>query len=230
MSNNQPWDLLRGEIVVCEACPRLVQWREQVAREKVRRHRDEAYWGKPLPGFGDSRARLLVLGLAPAAHGGNRTGRMFTGDDSGHWLYEALHRYGFANQPTSTHASDGLTLHGAFISNSCRCVPPDNKPTPEEVRNCRPYLLQELALLGELRVILCLGKIAFDAYLQCRREQGRNVSGYRFAHGAEQPPAAPGEPWVLASYHPSRQNTNTGRLTRSKWHGIFARCRQLVDT
>lgn len=229
MSDIDTWPRLNEAIITCQACPRLVQWREQVSREKVRRHRDETYWGKPLPGFGDPGARLFILGLAPAAHGGNRTGRMFTGDDSGNWLYAALYRYGFANQPHSTHAGDGLELQGAFISNTCRCVPPDNKPTPGEVRSCRPFLLQELALLREVRVVLCLGKIAFDAYLQCRKEQGNGGGGARFGHGAEYAPAVPGEPWLLASYHPSRQNTNTGKLTRPMWHAVFARARSLVD-
>lgn len=214
---------LSGAIVSCERCPRLVRWCRSVARTKVKRFKEYEYWGKPVPGFGDPRARLLVVGLAPAAHGGNRTGRVFTGDSSGDWLYEALHRFGFANQPTSVGRGDGLRLADCYVTAAARCAPPKNRPTPRELANCRPWLESELALLPGVRVVIALGKIAHDAYLAAAATTARP----RFAHGALS--RMPDGTTLLTSYHPSRQNTNTGRLTRAMWHGVFARARSLVD-
>jgi uracil-DNA glycosylase family 4 len=197
----------------------LVAWREEVAAVKRRAYRDEAYWGRPVPGFGDERARVLIIGLAPAAHGANRTGRMFTGDSSGDFLYAALHRAGFASQPTSRR-DDGLALHDAFISAACRCAPPDNKPLPAEIAACRPFLAQEIALLSGLRVVVALGRIAFDLALRLFLVQGAE-SGAKplFAHAATYPLA--GGRWLVASYHPSRQNTQTGRLTAEMFDQVW---------
>jgi len=202
----------------------LRAWCARVARQKVRRFHDYAYWGKPVPGFGDPEARLLVVGLAPAAHGGNRTGRMFTGDSSGDWLYEALHRFGFANQPTSTGRDDALALTGCYVTAAARCAPPLNKPTPRELLNCRPWLEAELALLADVRVVVTLGRIAHEAYLRAAGIAERPT----FAHGATT--KLPQGTLLIASYHPSRQNTNTGRLTRAMWHAIFRRARSACDT
>lgn len=220
---------LRQEIIRCEKCPRLVAWRQQVAREKVLRFRSNDYWGKPVPGFGDSRARLLVVGLAPAAHGANRTGRMFTGDRSGEWLYRALHKVGFANQPTSTDREDRLCLHDCFITAAIRCAPPSNKPLNTELIHCRPFLLQEMLLLGNVKLVVALGKIAFEASLNALRES-RNieiVQQAKFAHGAEL--LFEGGLVLLGSYHPSQQNTFTGRLTLEMFDKIFQRVRNLLD-
>ena len=210
-------------IVACERCPRLRRWCVRVAREKVRRFRDETYWGRPVPGFGDGAARLLVVGLAPAAHGGNRTGRVFTGDSSGDWLYEALHRFGFANQPTSVYRDDGLTLHDCYVTAAARCAPPGNKPTPRELEACRPYLAAEVRLLRRLRVVIALGRVGFAAWLAAAPPPGPRP---RFAHGAVH--TLEGGTTLLCSYHPSRQNTNTGRLTRPMWHAVFRRARSLL--
>jgi uracil-DNA glycosylase family 4 len=200
-----------------------------VAHEKKREFRDEHYWGKPVPGFGDPRARLLVVGLAPAAHGGNRTGRVFTGDSSGDWLYEALHRYGFANQPESTDRRDGLRLTGAYVTASGRCAPPGNKPTARELERCRPFLEAEIRLLEDTRVVVLLGRIAWERWLRASgwwdRLSPRDRP--RFAHAAEA--VLPDGTHVISSYHPSRQNTNTGKLTRPMWHAIFARAREIAD-
>lgn len=213
-------DDLQRRIIACARCPRLVEYREKVAREKRRMFREEEYWGKPLPGFGDPMAELLLVGLAPAAHGGNRTGRMFTGDRSGDFLYRALYEAGFANQPLSRHREDGLMLRNCFISAVARCAPPANKPTPEEGRNCRDFLAGEIALLPRLQAVLALGRIAFEGYLnilfarQPARVEGRlpRRSMLRFAHGASYD--LPGKlPRLYAAYHPSQQNTQTGRLT-----------------
>lgn len=216
-------------IVDCERCPRLRVHCEAIAAEKKRAHAAESYWGRPVPGFGDPRARLLVVGLAPAAHGGNRTGRTFTGDSSGDWLYEALHRFGFANQPTSVSRDDGLRLHDAYIAAAARCAPPDNRPSPGELDHCRPYLEAEIGLLTRVRVVVTLGAIGHGAWLE--------ASGWRvglpparrpaFAHGAEA--VLPDGRVLISSYHPSRQNTNTGRLTRAMWHSIFRRARTLLE-
>ena len=215
-------ELIRDEVVRCRRCPRLVEWRERVAREKRAAFRDEEYWGRPIPGWGDPQPRLLVLGLAPAAHGGNRTGRVFTGDRSGDWLFAAMHRAGFANQPTSTHAGDGLKLHGAYIAAAVRCAPPANKPTPEERDNCEPYLRREFALLGELRVVVCLGAFAYQAAAHLLDIRPRPP----FGHGVE---IAAGDLAVLCSYHPSQQNTFTGKLTVPMFDAIFSRARALAD-
>lgn len=221
--------VLQQEIISCERCPRLRAYCAGIAETKVRRYRDQAYWGRPVPGFGDPGARLLILGLAPGAHGANRTGRMFTGDESGLWLYAILHEFGFASQPTSSHREDPLALIDAYISNVGRCAPPDNKPAPEELQNCRPFLKRELALLPNLRVVLALGKIAFDSYLKLLKEQGIVTGRPAFAHGALHRFEEPQQPVLLCSYHPSRQNTNTGKLTREMWREIFATARRLVD-
>ena len=213
---------LESGLLACRKCPRLVGWREQVAREKRRAYRDWEYWGKPVPGFGDPAARLLVVGLAPGAHGSNRTGRMFTGDASGDFLYPALHRAGFASQPGSIRVGDGLELCDLFISAVCRCAPPDNKPAPAEIANCLPYLAQEIKLLQNLQGIVALGKIAFDSVLRLYRAQGLAIAGLEFAHGAYYE-LGQGLPWLLASYHPSRQNTQTGRLTAEVFAEIWSK-------
>jgi len=210
------------DVIACQRCDRLIEHCRAVARTRVRRHRDEEYWGRPVPGFGDARARLLVVGLAPAAHGANRTGRMFTGDSSGLWLYRALHRAGFANQAESTRRDDGLELSAAWISAAARCAPPDNRPAPEELRACRDYLVREMRALVEVRVLLALGKIAFDATLAAWSELGHAMPRPRpvFGHGAEARLDA--QRVLLASYHPSRQNTQTGRLTEPMLASVLA--------
>ena len=216
------------EVVACRACPRLVAWRELVAVEKRASFRDEVYWGRPIPGFGDPAASLLVVGLAPAAHGGNRTGRVFTGDRSGDWVFRAMWRAGFANQPTSVSADDGLRLTGAWVAAVVRCAPPANKPTPEERDRCVPYLAREMALLPNVRVIVVLGQFAYDA--ACRLLGVR--SRPRFGHGVEValPARSPGEAGrtLLCSYHPSQQNTFTGTLTEPAFDAIFFRAAELV--
>ena len=221
-------EIVQADVVACRRCPRLVAYREQVAREKVRRYRDEEYWGRPIPGFGDSNARLLIVGLAPAAHGGNRTGRIFTGDRSGDFLYGALYRAGFANQPWSRRRDDGLALHDCYITAAVRCVPPDNKPSPTELSVCRSYLVEEIPLLRNLCVVVALGRIAFDAFLKAWGDAGRTVPSPRptFAHGALR--ELLGGVYLLASYHPSQQNTQTGRLTSAMFQRIFVRVRRLL--
>jgi uracil-DNA glycosylase family 4 len=208
--------ILDAEVISCRKCPRLVRYREKIAREKRRAFREWEYWGRPVPGFGDPHAKLLILGLAPAAHGGNRTGRVFTGDRSGDFLYKALYRAGFANQPTSVRRGDGLKLTGAYVSAAVRCAPPANKPLPSEIHNCRPYLKHELDLL-QPRAVLALGGIAFNTYLKLLKERGviERSAAYKFRHGASyQLPGASG-PRLFASYHPSQQNTFTGKLTEA---------------
>lgn len=219
---------LQHQIVNCAHCPRLVAYRERVAREKVKRYRDWDYWGRPVPSFGDLQARLLIVGLAPAAHGGNRTGRVFTGDRSGDWLYGALYEAGFANQPTSVYKDDGLELWDCYITAAVHCAPPNNKPLPGEFAACRPYLLRELTLLRSVRVVVALGQIAFAAYLTARRELGLPVPspGPRFGHGRSY---ALGKVTLLGSYHPSQQNTFTGRLTQDMFQAIFRTARKLVE-
>ena len=221
--------VLNEEIVACQKCPRLVKHREKMAREKRRAFREWIYWGKPVPGFGDAHAQLLILGLAPAAHGANRTGRMFTGDRSGDFLYAALHKSGFANQPASLQRDDGLLLDNAYISATCRCAPPDNKPTPKEVSNCRGYLERELEILNP-RAILALGKIAWDAYLEILKQRGVIASRalYKFAHGAEAEVAA-GAPRLFGVYHPSQQNTQTGRVTPAMYSAVLRRIRRFLE-
>jgi uracil-DNA glycosylase len=218
-------EALHREIVHCRACPRLVAWREEVARLKVRRFRDWTYWARPLPGFGDPRAPLLILGLAPAAHGGNRTGRMFTGDRSGDFLYAALHRAGFANQPTSVRQDDGLRLSGAFITAPCRCAPPENKPLPDELLRCSKWLDREVSMLQNVRVVLALGSIGWAAALGHFARSGLQVPRPRpqFGHGAEV--EIPGGPVLLGCYHVSQQNTNTGKLTPDMIDEVLARAK-----
>lgn len=220
--------VIENEVVACARCPRLVAWREQTAAAPPRRYRGETYWARPIPGFGDPSARLLVLGLAPAAHGGNRTGRVFTGDRSGDWLFAAMHRAGFANQPTSTHAGDGLALTDAWVTASVKCAPPDNKPLPDERDACFPFAVAELAALTELRAILCLGGFAWDAALRLLRHAGHALPSPlpKFGHGAE----ARIEPGItlIGSYHPSQQNTFTGRLTEPMLDAVFAAARRAI--
>jgi len=221
--------VLNAEVTACTLCPRLVAYREQVAQEKRRAYRDWDYWGKPVPGFGDANARVLVLGLAPGAHGSNRTGRPFTGDASGNFMYPVLYETGFANQPTATDRNDGLALTDLYITAAGRCAPPDNKPLPQELANCAPYLERELEGLKKLRVIVALGRIGFDAYLNYlkRRKLIAGKGGYEFGHGAEYD--LPDGRILLASYHPSNQNTQTGKLTKEMFQKIFKRARMLAD-
>jgi uracil-DNA glycosylase family 4 len=217
---------LTAEIVACRACPRLVSWREEVARDKVARFRDEVYWGRPVPGFGDPDGRILLLGLAPAAHGGNRTGRVFTGDASGDFLWPALHRAGLANRGSSRRADDGLTLTGVYIAAAVRCAPPANKPTVVERDTCAPFLARELALLSDVRVIVALGQFGWDAGLRALAGLGFEARPKpRFGHGAE---AALGPYILLGSYHPSQQNTFTGRLTPPMFDAVVERARTLA--
>jgi uracil-DNA glycosylase len=212
---------LENEITACRLCPRLVAWREQVAVTRRRAYRDQEYWGKPVPGFGDPAARILVVGLAPGAHGSNRTGRMFTGDASGEFLYPALHRAGFASQPYSVSREDAMALDGLFISAACRCAPPDNKPLPAEIAACRPFLDAEIELLGpSLEGFVALGRIAFDWLLDWYRRKGSPLQGVEFAHAAFFP-SLTGLPWLISSYHPSRQNTQTGRLTTAMFDQVW---------
>jgi uracil-DNA glycosylase family 4 len=215
-----------ARIIACRKCPRLVRWREKVAREKRASFRDEEYWGRPVPGFGDSQARLLVCGLAPAAHGGNRTGRVFTGDRSGDWLYAALYRAGFANQPTSKHRDDGLDLRDCYISACVRCAPPANKPTPRERDNCLGYLVEDLRLLKRVQVIVCLGAFAWDGALRAlkRLEYGAKRRPV-FGHRAQ---AVVGPYTLLGCYHPSQRNTFTGLLTEKMLDGLFRRAGELL--
>lgn len=229
-SSGDSLERVQAQVVACRRCPRLVAWREQVAREKRAAFADETYWGRPVPAFGDPDARLMVVGLAPAAHGANRTGRMFTGDRSGDWLYRALHRAGFANQPTSVGPGDGLALEGALVTAAVRCAPPGNRPLPSERDNCREYLVRELdLLLPRLRVIVALGGYAWDRLLRLLPERGFALPAPRppFAHGAQVPLA--GGPTLLASYHPSQQNTFTGVLTEAMFDRVWSRARQLAD-
>jgi uracil-DNA glycosylase family 4 len=215
-------------IIRCTHCPRLRAYCRRVARDKKREFRDWEYWGKPVPGFGDPDARLLVVGLAPAAHGANRTGRMFTGDSSGNWLYDALYRHGFASQPQSLSRDDGLTLTDCYITAAARCAPPGNKPSRVELDRCRPYLAAELRMLGRVRVVVTLGRIAHESWLKAAGWWERLPPRARpaFAHGAVT--TLPDGSVVIASYHPSRQNTNTGRLTRAMWNTVFRTARALL--
>jgi uracil-DNA glycosylase len=242
------WSELASTVIACRLCPRLVAWREEVAQTKRRAYRLEEYWGRPVPGFGDQNARVLIVGLAPAAHGANRTGRMFTGDSSGDFLYSALYRAGFASQPVSRQRGDGLVLHDAFISAVCRCAPPDNKPAPGEIDNCLPYLSREIALLERCQVIVALGKIGFDGALRALRalqpvqKTGSAVSALiagtekpAFAHAAVHefalaplPGVAARPRWLVSSYHPSRQNTQTGRLTPAMFDVVWNKVRELL--
>ncbi len=241
-------EILQQRVIACARCPRLIRYCRKVAREKRRMYRDAKYWGKPLPSFGDPEAELLILGLAPAAHGGNRTGRMFTGDRSGDFLYRALYEAGFANQPESRHRDDGLELQGCYITAALRCAPPKNKPRPQELRNCQPYLEKELQLLKRVRAVLALGRIAFDAYLRLvsagrgglclpagtqraplPEQQFPPRSSFRFTHGASYK-LPDGLPRLFASYHPSQQNTQTGKLTPEMMRKVLTDIRQFLKT
>jgi len=219
---------LNAQIVACDRCPRLREHCAEVARVRRRAYADWEYWGKPVPSFGDPLASVLALGLAPGAHGSNRTGRPFTGDGSGDFLFPVLHQAGFASQPRATSRNDGMKLTDLWISSVVRCAPPANKPTPEEQRNCAPWLDHEMSLLRNLRVVVCLGRIAFDGFLSHSHRAGKLParSGLVFAHGAEY--TLPGGPIVITSYHPSLQNTNTGKLTRPMFLEIFKRARKLA--
>ena len=216
--------LLNQRIISCRLCPRLVEYRESVAQNKVKRFSYWNYWGKPLPGFGDPEAKLLIIGLAPAAHGGNRTGRMFTGDSSGEWLVKALYETGFANQPTSISKDDGLQLRSAYITASLRCAPPQNKPTRAEIDKCSGYLKEELKILKDVKVVLTLGKIAFDAYLKSAQISRKP----KFVHGSIHN-LREDLPTLMISFHPSKQNTQTNRLTWGMWIEIFMKVRKLID-
>ena len=219
---------LEAEIVSCRRCPRLVAWREEVARVKRASFADETYWGRPVPGFGDPRARILILGLAPGAHGANRTGRPFTGDGSGDFMYPVLHELGLASKPRAIDRNDGLKLRHTWIASVVRCAPPGDKPQPQEIRNCASHLTAEIQALPRVRVVVCLGKIAFDGYLAFLLETGviTRKSDYRFTHGAEY--HLPNGLQLLASYHPSLRNTNTGVLNRTMFTKVFLRARELA--
>ncbi len=222
-------DELNRRIINCRRCPRLVRWREASAQNPPRRYQGQKYWAKPLPGFGDREARLLIVGLAPAAHGGNRAGRMFTGDRSGDWLYGALHAAGFANQANSDHRSDGLTLRDCYITAAVHCAPPGNKPSRIEFVRCRPYLVEELKLFGDMQVVIALGKIAFDSFLAAYRDSGGVLPKPRpkFGHGVAV--NLDNGQLLLCSYHPSQQNTFTGKLTRSMFQSIFDQARAALS-
>lgn len=222
--------ILNDAICDCTACPRLVDYRQMIARERRKQYRDWTYWGRPVPGFGDPEARLYVLGLAPAAHGGNRTGRVFTGDRSGDWLYEALHRYGFSNQASSIHRDDGLALTDCYIGATVRCAPPDNKPLPDEFERCSRFVQEEVRLLKNHCVVIALGKIAFDHYLKTCKRHGHVMPSpaLKFGHGVDYR-----LPWgvtLLGSYHPSQQNTFTGKLTRPMFHAVFRKAKQSIES
>lgn len=231
-SRTLEFDAIQRKVVACRACPDLVAYREQVAREKRRAYRDHDYWGRPVPAFGDPHARVVLIGLAPGAHGSNRTGRMFTGDASGDWLFRALYEAGFASQPVALDAADGLELRDALITAAVRCAPPANKPTPANKARCFPYLEQEFAALRDVRVVVTLGRVGDDTFHRLVKLHG-SYRGPRatFAHGAETPVELPGSPaiTVIASYHPSRQNTQTGLLTMPMLQAIFMRARALAD-
>ena len=219
---------LERRVIACRRCPRLVEWREAVAADPPRRHRGERYWARPVPGFGDPGARVVIVGLAPAAHGGNRTGRVFTGDRSGDWLFSSLHRTGFANRPASVSVDDGLRLRDAWVTAVNRCAPPANRPTTEERDNCLPYLVEELELLGRARVLVALGAYGWDGSLLALRARGARMPRPkpRFGHGAE---ATVGEVRLLGCFHPSQQNTFTGKLTEGMMDAVFARARELAE-
>ncbi|MCX8023681.1 MAG: uracil-DNA glycosylase [Thermanaerothrix sp.] len=227
LTNVNDWETFETVLNQCRRCERLVTWREQMAREKRKAYHDWDYWGRPVPGFGDHGARVWVVGLAPGAHGANRTGRMFTGDSSGDFLFSALYRAGFANQPLARHRDDGLILKDVYISAVCRCAPPQNRPTHEEQSNCFPYLEWEFHHLSRLVGIVALGQIALQGVLRLFHSSGFEEADLKFGHGAFLP-ANQGRPWILASYHPSRQNTQTGRLTVAMFDAIWQRVRELL--
>ena len=221
--------VLNKEVITCTRCPRLVEYRERIGREKRRAYLDWTYWAKPVPGFGDPNARVLILGLAPGAHGSNRTGRPFTGDSSGNFMYPVLHRTGFANQALAKHVDDGLILTDAYITAAVRCAPPDNKPTPQEIANCSSFLDRELDALTNVKVVVALGRIGFDAYLNYLRRKGviASKAAYVFGHGMSY--KLPNGKTLLTSYHPSNQNTNTGKLTEEMFTEIFRKAKRLLD-
>ena len=221
------WKRLNSQIIQCTSCPRLRLYCQGIARKRKPKFAQFDYWGKPVPGFGGIEAQLWILGLAPGAHGANRTGRMFTGDSSGDWLYSALHRHGFSNQPHSNHPMDGLKLNNTFISAAARCAPPDNKPTPEELKNCSKYLLKEFELLKRKKLFLVLGKIAFDSLFKLLKQKGFELPRPlpKFEHGVLYQVDSY---QILASYHPSRQNTNTGVLTPQMWDDIFKKAKTIL--
>lgn len=225
---NSALDQLNQEIIACARCPRLAAYCQKIGREKRRAYREWDYWARPVPGWGDHKARVLLLGLAPGAHGSNRTGRPFTGDGSGHFLYRVLHKTGFASQPTSTDRGDGLQLEDCYITSAVHCAPPANKPTPLEIANCSKHVEREIKLLPQVRVVLVLGKIAFDAYLNFLKSQGllKNKAGFIFAHGAHY--KLPDGRTLLCSFHPSLQNTNTGKLTEKMMVDVLRKARQLI--
>ena len=222
-------EILNKEVIECRRCERLVPYLAKISREKRRAYLDWDYWGKPVPGFGDPKARVLILGLAPGAHGSNRTGRPFTGDASGNFMYPVLHKTGFASQPKATHRGDGMQLKDAYITATIRCAPPDNKPTPEEIANCAPFLDRELAALKQVKVVVALGKIGFDAYLNYLKRKGllKSKAGLEFGHGATY--KLPDGRTLLASYHPSNQNTQTGKLTEAMFTDIFREAKRLAE-
>jgi len=224
--NTDSFTELEKQVITCRKCERLVQWREQIGSIKRKAFREEDYWAKPVPGFGDFQARVIIIGLAPGAHGSNRTGRMFTGDDSGKFLYPALWRAGFANQPDGLRVDDGLALQGIWITAVCRCVPPNNKPTPSEIKNCLPWLETEIRLQSSMQGIVALGKIAWDEVLKWYHpEKSQPIP--QFSHGALIEKVAK-KPWILASYHPSRQNTQTGRLTAAMFDAVWKKVNELL--
>ena len=222
------FDDLTRQITLCRACPRLVAWREQVGAVKRRAYRSETYWAKPVPGFGDAHAQVMVVGLAPGAHGSNRTGRMFTGDASGNFLYPSLYNAGFASQPIASNMDDGLNLTGMFITAVCRCVPPDNKPASDEIARCLPYLRAEMRMLKNLEGVVALGKIAFDQILRELYPLNSERAAVQFKHGVFVEGGGT-RPWILGSYHPSRQNTQTGRLTAPMFDAIWQRVNRLLE-
>lgn len=221
---------VENKIVHCRQCPRLVRWRESIGRKKTKRYAEWQYWAKAVPGFGDPKAKLLIVGLAPGAHGANRTGRLFTGDRSGDWLFRTLHKAGFANQPISISRDDGLQLHNCYITAACRCAPPANKPTQQELQHCRPFLVEELRLLKNVKVILGLGKIAFESALLCAKEAGLITLDRkpRFSHGVTV--SNENSLFLVGSYHPSQQNTFTKRLTEAMFDSIFEHIHHLIRT
>lgn len=222
------WEVLNEQIISCKKCPRLLTYCQEVARTRRRAFIDQTYWGKPVPGFGDPLARVLVVGLAPGAHGSNRTGRMFTGDASGVFLYRALHKAGFANQAESVNRDDRLALQNIFITAVCRCAPPDNKPARNEISNCLPYLLAEMDLLDQLEGIVALGRIAFDGLLDLYTDLNNPFPSIQFSHGGFYP-GDKDHPWLLSSYHPSQQNTQTGRLTEVMFDEIWQKVGYLIN-
>lgn len=229
MNCNNALKVLNRQVVTCELCPRLIEHSREVALVKRRAYLDHDYWGKPVPSFGDAAARVLILGLAPGAHGANRTGRMFTGDRSGEFLFRSLYRAGFANQPASTDARDGLELRDVWITASAHCAPPDNKPTPGELRNCRAFLRREIGLLAGVQVVVVLGKIGMDSYLTTLRENGEPIrmADFRFGHNVLFENLRPA---LLCSYHPSQQNTSTGKLTQTMLDEVFLRAREIIES